>query len=105
MSLDSDSSDAPVYFEIVAEVPPAAEQGKSCLPLEHIDPTLPMLYCFFSNTALFYNITLGWLPIVTAMLFLIPCSFVSLGYNMIRVRTRVCLAMLSSTRSQWGKSY
>nr|AAP05802.1 hypothetical protein [Oryza sativa Japonica Group] len=26
-ALDSDSSDAPVYFEIVAEVPPAAEQG------------------------------------------------------------------------------
>nr|BAD03208.1 hypothetical protein [Oryza sativa Japonica Group]BAD03649.1 hypothetical protein [Oryza sativa Japonica Group] len=25
---DSGSSDAPVYFEIVAEVPPAAEQGK-----------------------------------------------------------------------------
>ena len=69
MSLDSDPSDAPVYFEIVAEVPPAAEQGKSCLSLEHVDPILQMLYCFSSNTALFYNITLGWLPIVTAMLF------------------------------------
>ena len=51
MSLDSDSSDAPVYFEIVAEVPPAAEQGKSCLSLEHVDPILQMLYCFPSNIA------------------------------------------------------
>ena len=59
MSLDSGSSDAPVYFEIVAEVPPAAEQGKSCLSLEHIDPILQMLYCFLSNTALFYNIIFG----------------------------------------------
>nr|ABA97555.1 retrotransposon protein, putative, Ty1-copia subclass [Oryza sativa Japonica Group] len=37
---NSGSSDAPVYFEIVAEVPPAAEQGKSCLSLEHVDPIL-----------------------------------------------------------------
>jgi hypothetical protein len=51
MSLDSGSSDAPVYFEIVAEVPPAAEQGKSCLSLDHVDPTLQMFYCFPSNTA------------------------------------------------------
>ena len=77
--LDSGSFDAPVYFEIVAEVPPAAEQGKSCLLFEHVDPILQMLYCFLSNNALFYNITMGWLPIVTAILFLIPCSFVSLG--------------------------
>nr|AAL58253.1 pr1-like protein [Oryza sativa Japonica Group] len=45
MSLDSGSSDAPVYFEIVVKVPPAAEQGKSCLSLEHVDPILQMLYC------------------------------------------------------------
>ena len=70
MSLDSGSSDAPVYFEIVAEVPPAAEQGKSCLSLEHVDPILQMLYCFSSNTASFYNVTMGCLPIVTAMLLL-----------------------------------
>ena len=74
MSLDSDSSDAPVYFEIVAEVPTAAEQGKSCLSLEHVDPILQMFYCFLSNIALFYNITMGWLPFVTAII-LIPCSF------------------------------
>ena len=70
MSLDSGSSDAPVYFEIVAEVPPAAEQGKSCLSLEHVDPILQMLYYFSSNTASFYNVTMGCLPTVTAMLFL-----------------------------------
>nr|AAX96225.1 retrotransposon protein, putative, Ty3-gypsy sub-class [Oryza sativa Japonica Group]ABA92681.1 retrotransposon protein, putative, Ty3-gypsy subclass [Oryza sativa Japonica Group] len=39
---DSGSSDAPVYFEIVAEVPPATEQGKSCLSLDHVDPILQM---------------------------------------------------------------
>ena len=69
MSLDSGSSDAPVYFEIVAEVPPAAEQGKSCLSLEHVDPILQMLYCFSSNTVLFYNVTMGCLPTVIAVLF------------------------------------
>ena len=69
MSLDSGSSDAPVYFEIVAEVPPGAEHGKSCLSLEHVDPILQMLYCFSSNIALFYNVTMGCLPNVTATLF------------------------------------
>ncbi len=58
-----------MYFEIVAEVPPAVEQGKSCLLLEHVDPILQMLYCFPLNTALFYNVTMGCLPTVTAMLF------------------------------------
>ena len=66
--LDSGSPDAPVYFEIVAEVPPAAEQGKSCLSLDHVDPILQMLHCFPSNTALFYNNTMGCLPTVIAML-------------------------------------
>ncbi len=42
MSPDSSSSDAPVYFEIVAEVSPAAEQGKSCLSLDHVDTILQM---------------------------------------------------------------
>ena len=105
MSLDSDSSDAPVYFEIVAEVTPAAEQGKSCLSLEHVDPILQMLYCFLSNIALFYNTTMGCLPIVIAMLLLYHVSLSTWGYNMIRVWTRDCLAMLSSTSSQWGRSY
>ena len=59
-----------MYFGIVAEVLPAAEQGKSCLSLEHVDPILQMLYCFSSNTALFYNVTMGCLPTVIAMLFL-----------------------------------
>ncbi len=59
-----------MYFEIVAEVPPTAEQGKSCLSLEHVDPKLQMLHCFPSNTALFYNITMGYLPTVIALLFL-----------------------------------
>ena len=57
--LDSGSADAPVYFEIVTEVPPAAEQGKSCLSFEHVDPILQILYCFPLNTALFYNDTMG----------------------------------------------
>ncbi len=70
-----------MYFEIVAEVPPAAEQGKSCLSLEHVDPILQMFYCFPSNLALFYNDSMGCLPTVTAMLFFVPCSFVSLGYK------------------------
>ncbi len=56
--LDSGSPDAPVYFEIVAEAPPAAEQGKSCLSLEHVDPILQMLYCFPLNIASFYNVTI-----------------------------------------------
>ncbi len=59
-----------MYFEIVTEVSPAAEQGKSCLSLEHVDPILQMLYCFSSNTGLFYNVTMGCLPIVIAMLLL-----------------------------------
>ena len=105
MSLDSDSSDAPVYFEIVAEVPPAAEQGKSCLSLEHVDPILQMLYCFSSNTALFYNVTMGCLPIVIAMLLLYHVPLSAWGYNMTRDWTRDCLAMLSSTSAQWGRSY
>jgi hypothetical protein len=66
-----------VYFEIVAEVPPAAEQGKSCLSLEHVDPILQMLYCFSSNTASFYNVTMGCLPIVTAMLFWYPAPLLA----------------------------
>src|SRR5512140_3702667 len=102
MSLDSGSSDAPVYFEIVAEVPPAAEQGKSCLSLEHVDPILQMLYCFLSNIALFYNSILWDGYMLLQPCFWIPCSFVSLGYNMIRLWTRNCLAMLSSTSTQWG---
>ncbi|XP_066167822.1 uncharacterized protein [Oryza sativa Japonica Group] len=98
---DSGSLDALVYFEIVAEVPPAAEQGKSCLSLEHVDSILQMLYCFPLNTALFYNVTMGWLQTVSAILF-VPCSFVSLGYNTTRFWTRDCLDMLSSTSTQWG---
>ena len=84
MSLDSGSSDAPVYFELVAEFPPAAEQGKSCLPLEHVDPILQMLYCFSSNTALFYNVIMGCLPIVIAMLLLYHVHLSAWGYNMTR---------------------
>ena len=105
MSLDSGSSDAPVYFEIVAEVSPAAEQGKSCLSLEHVDPILQMLYCFLSNTALFYNVSRGCLPIVIAMLLLYHVSLSAWGYNMTRDWTRDCLVMLSSTSAQWGEPY
>ncbi len=84
-----------MYFEIVAEVPPAAEQGKSCLSLEHVDPILQMFYCFSSNIALFYNNTMGCLPTVIAILFLYLASLLAWD----------CLAMLSSTSTQWGKSY
>src|SRR5512141_2965119 len=91
--LDSGSPTAPVYFEIIAEVPPAAEQGKSCLSLEHVDPILQMLYRFPLNTASFYHVTMGCLPTVTATLIFVPCSFVSLGYNMTRDWIRDCLAM------------
>ena len=101
MSLDSGSSDAPVYFEIVAEVSPAVEQGKSCLSLEHVDPILQMLYCFLSNIALFYNVNMGCLPIVIAMLLLCHVPLSAWGYNMTRDWTRDCLDMLSSTSTQW----
>ena len=68
-----------------------------------------ILYCkcsivFLSNIALFYNITMGWIPNVTAMLLgiMLLCQ---LGYNMIRFWTRNCLAMLSLTSTQWGISF
>ena len=71
-----------MYFEIVAEVPPAVEQSKSCLSLEHVDPILQMLYRFTLNAASFYNVTMGCLPTVTAILVLYHAPLLAWGYNM-----------------------
>ena len=98
--LDSGSPNAPVYFEIVAEVPPAAE---SCLSLEHVNPILQMLYHFPLSTASFYNVTMGCLPTVTAMLFLYLAPLLAWGCKMIRCWIRKFLALLSSTSTHCGK--
>ena len=38
--VESGSSEAPMYFEVVAYVSPAQEQGKSYIHIDHIVPIL-----------------------------------------------------------------
>ena len=102
MSLDSGSSDAPVHFEIVAKVPSAAEQGKSCLPLEHVDPNLQMFYYLQINMHVLLITRDQGLPICSLVPCLLDiCSLSTLGnestsscYLCDLART-ICLAMLN----------
>lgn len=93
--IESSSSDAPIYFKIVAEVPPAGEQGKSYLFINHVAPKFANALLFPLNHSFIYLL-------YSTLLLVYYYSFAILGCNMIRCWIRTCLALLSRTSTQWG---